>query len=188
MLTDILRYLQRQWGWIALRGAVAVLFGVVALAVPGITLAALVITWGVYSVADGILSLVAAWQTRHDGQHFWSLLGIGLLGIAAGVGTFLWPGITEVVLLMVIAGWAVGTGILQIVAAIRLRKAIEGEWALGLSGALSVLFGLLMFVSPGAGALAMLGLIASYAIAFGVLLIVLGFRLRSYSTRHLATV
>jgi uncharacterized membrane protein HdeD (DUF308 family) len=88
---------------------------------------------------------------------------------------------------MVIAGWAVGTGMFEIVAAIRLRKEIQGEWALGLSGALSVLFGLMMFVSPGAGALAVLGLIAAYAIAFGVLLVVLGFRLRSYGT-HLATV
>ena len=188
MLTDMLRHLHKQWGWIALRGVVAVLFGVIALAMPGITLAALVIAWGAYSVADGIVALVAAWQARHDGPQFWSFLGIGLLGIAAGVATFVWPGITQLVLLMVIAGWAVGTGMFEIVAAIRLRKEIQGEWALGLSGALSVLFGLMMFVSPGAGALAVLGLIAAYAIAFGVLLVVLGFRLRSYGTRHLATV
>ena len=187
MLTDMLRHLQKQWGWIALRGVVAVLFGVIALAMPGITLAALVITWGVYSVADGIVALVAAWQARRDGQPIWSFLGIGLLGIAAGVTTLLWPGVTQLVLMMVIAGWAVGTGVFQIGAAIRLRKEIQGEWALGLSGALSVLFGLMMIVSPGAGALAVVWLIAGYAIAFGVLLIVLGFRLRSYGTRQLAT-
>jgi uncharacterized membrane protein HdeD (DUF308 family) len=186
MLTDMLRYLHRQWGWIALRGALAVLFGVFAILRPGMTLAALVITWGAYSAGDGILALVAAWQVRRDGRHFWSLLAVGLLGIAAGAVTLVWPAITAVVLLVMIAAWAPATGLFQVLAAIRLRKEIEGEWALGLSGALSILFGLLMFMRPGAGALAMLWMIAGYAVAFGALLIVLGFRVRSYTGRQLA--
>jgi uncharacterized membrane protein HdeD (DUF308 family) len=187
MLTDMLTYLGRNWGWIVLRGVVAVLFGVLTIMWPGITLAALIILWGAYAFADGILALVAAWQVRDQGRPFWSLLVVGLIGIAAGVVTFLWPGITALSLLMVIAAWALMTGIFEIVAAVRLRKEIKGEWLLVLSGVLSVAFGVLMVVSPGAGALAMLAFIAAYAIAFGVLLIVLGFRLKSYAARKPAT-
>jgi uncharacterized membrane protein HdeD (DUF308 family) len=185
--TDILDYLGHNWGWIVLRGAAAVLFAVVAIAWPGLTLAALVIVWGAYALADGVLALIAAWQVRDQGRPFWSLLVVGLLGITAGVVTFLWPGITALALLMVIAAWALMMGIFQIVAAIRLRKAIEGEWLLGLSGLASVAFGVLMFVSPGAGALAVLSLIAAFALLFGALQIVLGFRLRSYAARKPAT-
>jgi len=187
MQTDILGYLGRNWGWIVLRGVAAVLFGVLTIAWPGITLAALVIVWGAYALADGVLALIAAWQVRDEGRPFWSLVVVGLLGIAAGVVTFLWPGITALALLMVIAAWALVAGIFQIVAAIRLRKAIEGEWLLGLSGVASAVFGVLMFISPGAGALAVLSLIAAFALLFGVLQIVLGFRLRSYAARKPAT-
>jgi uncharacterized membrane protein HdeD (DUF308 family) len=179
MRSELLDYLGHNWGWVVLRGVVAVLFGVMAIASPGITLATLVILWGAYALADGILALVAAWQVRDAGRPFWALIVAGLLGIAAGVATFMWPGITALALLMIIAAWAFFMGAAQIVAAIRLRKVIEGEWMLGLSGVLSVLFGVLMVASPGAGALAMLAVIAAYAIVFGVLLIVLGVRLRS---------
>ncbi|HEU0205058.1 MAG TPA: HdeD family acid-resistance protein [Burkholderiaceae bacterium] len=156
MRTKMLRYLRRNWGWIALRGLAAVLFGVMAFGWRGITLAALVIVWGAYAMADGILALIAAWQVRDQGRPFWSLIVVGMLGLAAGVVTFVWPDITALALLMVIVAWALFVGIFQIVAAIRLRKEIEGEWTLGLSGLVSVLFGVLMIVSPGAGALAML--------------------------------
>ena len=187
MHTGLLGYLGHNWGWIVLRGVAAVLFGVLAIAWPGITLATLVIVWGAYALAEGLLTLIAAWQVRDEGRPFWSLVVVGLLGIAAGVITFLWPGITALTLLMIIAGWALIMGIFQIVAAIRLRKVIEREWLLGLSGVASVIFGVLMIISPGAGALAVLWLIAAYAIVFGVLLIVLGFRLRSFSNGQPAT-
>lgn len=183
MSSELLGYLGHNWGWVVLRGVVAVLFGVMAVASPGITLAALVIAWGAYALADGIFALVAAWQVRDEGRPFWALIVVGLLGIAAGVVTFMWPGMTALALLMFIAAWAFVMGIFQIVAAIRLRKVIEGEWLLGLSGVVSVLFGALMAMYPGAGALAMLAVIAGYAIVFGVLLIVLGFRLKSLGTR-----
>jgi len=180
MHTDMLRYLEDNWGWIVLRGVAGVAFAVLAVAWPGITLAALVIVYGAYALADGVLALVAAWQVRDAGRPFGWLIVVGLLGIAAGVVTFLWPGITAMALLMLIAAWAFMMGIFQIAAAIRLRKEIEGEWMLLLSGVLSVAFGVLMVIYPGAGALAMLALIAGYALVFGVLLIVLGFRLKAH--------
>ncbi|HTS55128.1 MAG TPA: HdeD family acid-resistance protein [Burkholderiales bacterium] len=178
MDTTLLAYLGRNWGWVVLRGVAAVLFGVLAFAWPGITLAALVIVWGAYALADGVLALIAAYRVRDQGKPFWSLLIVGLLGIAAGIVTLIWPGMTALVLLLFIAAWAVVMGIFQIIAAIRLRKEIQGEWLLGLSGVLSVLFGIVMFVQPGAGALALIWAIAGFAIVFGVLLIWLGLKLK----------
>jgi len=186
MEATMLEHLGRNWGWVVLRGVAAVLFGILAFAWPGITLAALVIVWGAYALADGILALVAAYRVRDQGKPFWSLVIVGLLGIAAGIVTFIWPGMTALVLLMFIAAWAVVMGIFQIIAAIRLRKEIKNEWLLGLSGVLSVLFGVIMFVQPGAGALAVIWVIAAYAIVFGILLIWLGLRLKKRSERHTA--
>jgi uncharacterized membrane protein HdeD (DUF308 family) len=186
MEATMLEHLGRNWSWIVLRGVAAVLFGILAFALPGITLAALVIVWGAYALADGILSLIAAYRVRDQGKPFWSLVIVGLLGIAAGIVTFIWPGMTALLLLMFIAAWAVVMGIFQIVAAIRLRKEIQSEWLLGLSGVLSVLFGIIMFVQPGAGALAVIWVIAAYAIVFGVLLIWLGLRLKKRSESRTA--
>ena len=186
MQSEMREYLGRNWGLIVLRGTAAVLFGVLALARPGITLAALVFMWGAYAIADGVLAMVAAWRIRGHGRPLWSLFVVGALGIAAGVVTYRWPGLTALVLLMVIASWAIGVGVLQVVAAIRLRKEIAGEWALGLSGALSVAFGIMAVLHPGAGALAVLWMIGGYAVGFGVLLIALGFRLRALGHHKLA--
>jgi uncharacterized membrane protein HdeD (DUF308 family) len=186
MEATMLEHLRRNWGWIVLRGVAAVLFGVLAFLWPGITLAALVIVWGAYALADGVLSLIAAYRVRDRGKPFWALVIVGLLGIAAGIVTFIWPGITALVLLLFIAAWAVVMGIFQIIAAIRLRKEIQNEWLLALSGILSVLFGIIMFVQPGAGALAVIWVIAAYAIVFGILLIWLGLRLRKRSERKAA--
>lgn len=179
-------YLARNWGWIVLRGVTAVMFGLLAVARPDLTLAALVIMWGAYAIVDGILAVVAGLRIRDRGRPLWSLFVVGLLGIAAGVLTFIWPGLTALALLMVIASWAVGVGVFQIVAAIRLRKVIEGEWALALSGLLSVAFGVLMMVRPDAGALAVVWMIAANAITLGVLLCMLGFGLRFATQRKLA--
>ena len=175
--------LSHNWGWMVVRGVAAVCFGVLALLVPGITLAVLVLMWGAYALVDGIFSLLAAFRIRDQGRPFWALLAVGVLGIIAGILTFVWPGITALVLMGFIAAWALFVGALQIVAAIRLRKSIEHEWLLGISGALSVVFGALMLIAPGAGALAVLWMIGAYAILFGGLLIALGFNLRSH-THH----
>jgi uncharacterized membrane protein HdeD (DUF308 family) len=186
MEATMLEHLSRNWGWVVLRGVAAVLFGVLAFAMPGITLALLVIAWGAYALADGVLALIAAYRVRDQGKPFWSLAIVGLLGIAAGIVTFVWPGMTALLLLTFIAAWAVVMGIFQIIAAIRLRKEIQNEWLLGLSGVLSVLFGIIMFVQPGAGALAVIWVIAAYAIVFGVLLIWLGLRLKKRSESRTA--
>jgi len=175
--------LGRNWGWIVVRGIAAVIFGVLALVLPGVTLAALVLLWGAYALADGIIALIAAFRIRDRGKPFWALLVVGILGIAAGILTFIWPGMTAIVLLAFIAAWSLVMGIFQIIAAVRLRKSIENEWLLGLSGLLSVIFGVLMLINPGAGALDVIWVIGAYAIVFGVLLIALGLKLRS-RTHH----
>jgi len=173
--------LARNWWALALRGLVAVLFGIMAFAWPGITLAALVLLYGAFALADGILAVAAAVVGRTQGMPWWALLLEGVTGIAVGILTFFWPGITALALLYLIAAWALVTGVFEIAAAIRLRRDIQGEWLLVLSGVLSILFGLALVVNPGAGALAVIWLIGAYAIASGVLLIVLGFKLRSWS-------
>jgi uncharacterized membrane protein HdeD (DUF308 family) len=164
------------WWVFALRGLAAIVFGILAFIWPGVTLAFLVLLWGAYALIDGILGLLASFRTGQD--HRWALLIEGLVGIAAGIATFAWPGLTALVLVYIIAAWALITGVLEILAAIRLRKVIDNEWWMAGSGALSVLFGIVLFVAPGAGALALVWLIAAYAIVFGIILLALAFRLR----------
>jgi len=177
----------RNWHWVVIRGVAAVIFGLLAFIWPGITLAALVIVWGAYALVDGALALIAAFRVRDRGKPLWALLIVGLLGLAAGILTFIWPAMTALVLLSFIAAWAIVMGIFQIVAAIRLRKSIENEWLLALSGVLSVLFGVLLLLRPGAGALAVIWIIGAYAIAFGVLLIALGLKLKGRSSRMISS-
>lgn len=182
-LSTLIEAASRNWWLIALRGVIAVLFGILAWIWPGITLLALVVLWGVYSFADGVLSLVTAFRWRDSGRPLWALILVGLAGIAAGILAFLWPQITALVLLMFIAAWAIVIGIFQIVTAVRIRKEIDNEWLLGLSGAISVIFGVLMVASPGAGAIAVVWLIGVYAVFFGVLLIGLSLKLKSLMPR-----
>lgn len=170
----------RNWWVLLLRGLAAIAFGVLIWLQPGISLAALVLLFGAYTMVDGILGVWTAIAGRKEHESWWALLLEGLLGIGVGILTFLAPGITALVLLFYIAIWAIATGVLEIVAAIRLRKEIKGEWWLILSGLASGVFGVLLVAQPGVGALAVLWLIATYAIVFGVLLVVLAFRARSF--------
>ena len=175
----MLETLTRHWWAVALRGVAAVLFGLIALVWPTITLLALVVLFGAYVLVDGLIALaVAAFGGRGAmGRRGW-LVFEGITGIIMGVLTFAWPDITTLVLLWFIAAWALVTGALEIVAAIRLRREIEGEWLLGLGGALSVLFGILLAIWPATGALALVIIIGAYAIVFGVVLVGLALRLR----------
>jgi uncharacterized membrane protein HdeD (DUF308 family) len=177
--------LTRNWWAIALRGAAAIVFGLLTFVVPGITLAVLVLLFGSYAIVDGILNLVAVARGRAGDrdQPRWALVVEGVVSIAAGIATFAWPGLTALALVYVIAAWAIVTGMLAIVAAVWLRRQIAHEWWLGLSGALSVVFGVLLMVAPAAGALALVFWIGAYAIVFGALLIGLAFRLRAARSR-----
>jgi uncharacterized membrane protein HdeD (DUF308 family) len=169
--------LSRNWWAVSLRGLAGILFGIITLLAPGISLAALVLLFGAYAFADGVLTIITAIR-RRGADRWWLLLLNGLVGIAAGILTLLWPGITALALLYVIAAWALVTGVLEIAAAIRLRKAITGEWLLALSGVLSIALGVMLVLWPGAGALAIVIWIGAYALVFGVLLLALGLRLR----------
>jgi len=171
--------LSRNWGWIALRGLAAVVFGLLTLFDPRISLTALVLLWGAYAFVDGIFAIVSAVRDRRQEPHWVSLLVTGIAGVVAGLLTFFVPGITALVLLYFIAAWALITGIAEIVAAVRLRKVITGEWMLALAGLLSVIFGVLLFAFPGAGALTIVLWIGAYALVLGIVLLVLAFRLRA---------
>ncbi|MBA3545434.1 MAG: HdeD family acid-resistance protein [Nannocystis sp.] len=175
--------ISRYWWALVLRGFAAIIFGVLAFTWPGITLQVLVLFFGAYALVDGILSVAAAIRGRGHTENWWLFLLQGLLGIGLGVLTWLAPGATTVAILLYIAAWALVTGVLEIVAAIRLRHEIEGEFWLGLGGLLSIAFGLLVFAFPLAGALGLIWLIGSYAIAFGLCLIALGIRIRRGKTR-----
>jgi uncharacterized membrane protein HdeD (DUF308 family) len=169
--------LSRNWWAVSLRGLAGILFGIITFFAPGISLAALVLLFGAYAFADGVLAIVSAVRRRGT-DRWWLLLLNGLVGIAAGVLTLLWPGITALALLYVIAAWALVTGAFEIAAAIRLRKAITGEWLLALSGIFSIALGVLLILFPGPGALAVVIWIGAYALVFGALLFALGLRLR----------
>jgi len=179
----LLARLGNRWKWMVLRGVVAVVFGIIAFLKPGITLGALTLVWGVYAFMDGVIALVTAFHAREHGQSMLPFLLIGLAGIAAGIFTALRPGITALVLLIIIASWAIVIGLLQIIIAIRIRKLIKNELLLGLSGLLSIVFGAVIFANPGAGALGVVWMIGAYAFAFGVLLILLGLRLKGFAGR-----
>ncbi len=175
----MLEKIARNWWLFALRGVVAVIFGVVALIRPEQMLQALVLVFGAYALADGIFTVFTGLASYRYFKRWWAVLLEGVAGIAIGLLTFFWPNITALVLLYVIAAWALITGIFEIVAAIQLRHVITGEWALILSGLLSMLFGLLLFVFPSAGAVSLVWLIGIYAITFGITLMILAFRLHS---------
>jgi uncharacterized membrane protein HdeD (DUF308 family) len=175
----MLELFTRNWWLYAVRGVVAVIFGLLALIWPGQTLLALVLVFGAYTLVDGIFAVVAGIAFRRYFERWWAVLLEGLVGIVIGLLTFFWPNITALVLLYLIAAWALITGILEIVAAIQFRRVITGEWAMILSGLLSILFGILLFVFPGAGAVSVIWVIGVYAIVFGISEIIFAFRLRS---------
>jgi uncharacterized membrane protein HdeD (DUF308 family) len=175
-----LHALARNWWLLLLRGIAGIVFGVLAFIWPGITLLTMIIFYGAYALIDGIFAILAAFRGG-EAQSRWWLILIGILGIAAGLLTFLWPGITALVLALFIGAWSLIHGIFEIVGAIKIRKEIDNEWWLILSGALSVLFGLVMLIMPGAGALALVWVIGAYSIIFGALLVGFAFRLKKHS-------
>jgi uncharacterized membrane protein HdeD (DUF308 family) len=168
------------WWVVLVRGVTAILVGVLTLVVPGISLAALVLLFGAYALIDGSLALVSAIRGRRVGRTRWALGLEGIIGAAAGIGALFWPGLAAIALVLLVGAWALITGILELVAAVQLRKYIEGEWLLAVSGIASVVLGIVLLSFPGPGALALVVWIGAYALLFGVLLVALGLRLRSF--------
>lgn len=169
-----------RWWTLALRGVAAIVFGVLTFVAPRASLLALVLLFGWYAIVNGVIAIVLAVRLPRGAPRWGSLLVEGIVSVAAGVITLFWPGITALGLALLIGAWAVVTGVAQVVAAVRLRKQIRGEWLLGLVGVLSIAFGVLMYIAPGAGALAVVIWIGAYAIVFGALLLALGLRLRAW--------
>lgn len=180
MLSNIL---SRYWWATLLRGALWVLFGVLVLARPGLSLVALALTFGLLTLADGTLSVAAAIGGRKSYENWWLLLLTGITGIVVGLVSLTSPGLTALGLLLYIAIWSVATGLLTIAAAIHLRREIEGEGWMVLTGLASVLFGAIIAVRPDAGALAVLSLIGAYALVVGGALIALAVRARAFVWR-----
>jgi len=169
----------QNWWAMVLRGVVAVLFGIAAFMWPGITLWMLVAIFGAYALVDGIFAIIESFRRDVVGQRWWALLFEGLVGIAIGVLTFIWPGLTAMGLLYLIAFWAIVTGVFEIITAIRLRHEIRGEWMMALIGILSIALGFLMVAFPLAGALSVVLMIGAFVFATGALMIALGLKLRS---------
>jgi uncharacterized membrane protein HdeD (DUF308 family) len=178
----VLHALAQSWWLVLLRGVAAIVFGVLTFAWPGLTLVTLVLLYGAYALVDGVCALAAAFTGGAKPVPTWWLIVVGLAGIAAGIVTFLWPGLTALLLILFIGTWAVAHGIFEIAGAIQLRKEIDNEWLLILAGAMSVLFGLVVLIAPGAGALGLIWVIGAYSIVFGALLVGLALRLRRH--RH----
>src|SRR5499426_3795964 len=177
----MLHALAKSWWLLLLRGIAAIIFGILAFVWPGLTLVTLVLLYGAFALVDGVLSLIAAFSGSAKPVPTWWLIVVGFLGIGAGVVTFLWPGITAVLLVMFIGAWALVHGIFEIIGAIQLRKEIDNEWMLILGGVLSVIFGAIVLIAPGAGALGLVWAIAAYSIVFGISFVALALRLRKHS-------
>ena len=175
MLSTIL---SRYWWTTLFRGIVWILFGLIVFAQPALTLVTLTLLVGAFLIVDGLARIVSGIGGHRTSEHWWVLLLTGAAGLAVGILTFVDPAMTALALLLYLAVWAIATGLLEIAIAIQVRREITGEGWLVLSGLLSVAFGVLLIARPGVGILSVLLLIAAYAIAFGVLLIGLSFRMR----------
>lgn len=182
----MLTMLSKNWWMVALRGVISILFGILLLLAPPLVITTMVLFFGAYALVDGVAAIITAIQNRNQ-ERWWYTLLEGIIGVIAGILVFAYPlfaTITAVYfVLYIVAFWAILGGIFQIMQAIELRKEIEGEIWLGLSGLLSLLFGVFLIFAPGAGILALLTIIAAYAVAFGVMLIILAFRLRGHGSQ-----
>jgi len=174
----LLRILQKNWWVFGLRGLLSIIFGGLALVWPEITLLTLVTLFGVFVFVDGVLDLIAGFASAESNKRWWMLLLEGLVEIGVALLTFFWTDITAIVLLYFIAAWAVLSGLIEIIAAVQLRRMIEQEWSMILGGILSIVLGVLLFIFPEAGAVSLTWLIGIFAIIFGVLFVILALQLR----------
>ncbi len=168
---------QSWWMWM-IRGVIALIFGVMAFTMPVVTFGALITLFAAFMFVDGVFALGSLLFKRQQERPWWSSLLEGIFGIGIGLLTFFMPGITSLVFVTYIAIWAIATGILELVTAVRLRKEIEGEWAMGLAGILSIVLGFAFILVPGNGVVTIAWMLGAYAIAFGILMFTVGGRLR----------
>jgi uncharacterized membrane protein HdeD (DUF308 family) len=168
----------RHWWMFALRGAFAILFGILIVLFPSIAITTFVLLFALYAIMNGVFAIWSVFQNESSAQR-WLHIAEGVISILAGIGAFLYPGMTALIMLYIIAIWSIVTGGIQIWLAIQLRKEIEGEFWLGLSGLLSVIFGIILILFPGTGVLAVLLIISAYAVVFGVMLVMLSLKLKS---------
>ncbi len=175
----LLRTLAQKWWLLLLRGLAAIAFGLITLAWPGVTMLSLILVYGIYAVADGVIALMAACTGGTIAPRWWLVLS-GLLGLVAGGLALTYPGLTAVVLVTLIGAWCILHGLFEVIGAVQLRKQIDHEWMLILSGVLSIFFGMLILAAPLAGAVVLLWWIAAYALVVGVLLVGFSLRLRRH--------
>jgi uncharacterized membrane protein HdeD (DUF308 family) len=175
-----LRRLADNWWLLVLRGVLAIIFGIVAWVWPGLTLTTLIILVGAWLLVDGVFQVVSAVINRDRVDSVWPFVIAGVISVIGGIVVLAWPGLSAVALMYLIGAWAVVTGVFEIVAAIQLRREIENEWAIGIGGLISIIFGAIVLIFPGSGAVALVWVIGIYAILIGIALILAGFRLRSW--------
>jgi uncharacterized membrane protein HdeD (DUF308 family) len=175
--------LTRNWWLLVVRGLLAILFGLIALFWPGLTWLILIVMFGGYAIMDGVFAMLSGVVSSSYSPRWWVFLLEGVVSVAAGVIAWMRPGLASFVLIIVIAVWAILTGVLEIAAAIRLRREIKNEWMLALGGFVSIVLGVLMFFQPATGGLVITLMIGAYALMFGMLLVMLGFRLRKLDIR-----
>jgi uncharacterized membrane protein HdeD (DUF308 family) len=169
--------LAKNWWMFLIRGVAAILFGIAVFIFPGAALAALVALIAAYFIIDGVFTIIHALQNRSQ-PRWWITLLEGFISVIAGIAAFLYPGITSLILLYIVAFWALLTGLMEIIFAIQMRKQIENEWWMILSGILSIIFGALLIIFPGTGILSILWLVGAYAIVFGVFMVIFAFRIK----------
>jgi uncharacterized membrane protein HdeD (DUF308 family) len=172
------------WWAIGLRAAAAFLLGILALALPIVTLAALVTLFGVYAIADGVFAIVAAVRGVRKHERWGWMLVEGIIDIVAGAIALLYPAIGALALTWLVAGWALATGVFEIAAAIKLRKIMTGEWLLLLAGVFSVLLAILVALFPGVGAVLLVSWVAAYALLYGAVTLALAIRIKQWSRAH----
>jgi uncharacterized membrane protein HdeD (DUF308 family) len=171
----------QNWWALALRGILGIVFGLAAIIWPHIALTTFILIFGAYALLDGVVNLAGAWRRAQHHRPWGAHIFEGVIGVVIGLLAFIWPAMAAVTLVTLIAFWAIVTGILEIVAAVRLRKQITGEWLLALAGVASLLFGIAILAAPLLGALIIATWFGAYAILFGILTTALAFRLRSWT-------
>jgi uncharacterized membrane protein HdeD (DUF308 family) len=185
----VIRAISKYWWIFPLRGAIAIAFGLACLLWPALTLGVMVLLFGLFALFEGLLTVVTSYG-KGDEKGGWTFLLEGFTGLlvcvivllGSSLGSMLWPGVAAVMLVYYIAGWAILAGVFKIITAFRIRTEAKGEWALGLSGLISILVGLILILRPGAGVLAVAWLIGAFAIVLGILQLLVGLKFRKIGT------